>query len=117
MPICKYCAKPFAWGNAEGKWVPLVPAGEEGDLDRTYQDEHGQLRAGHRAACVIAGGESVRVARLAKSIPAADVLPQPVVPPAADPETGEIAPPKKRRKRKSWAVEAGLGLGPQFDKR
>jgi hypothetical protein len=97
MPLCKYCAKPFAWGNADGKWEPLVPVGQEGDADRTYQDENGVLRASHRSVCVLVGGESVRVARLAKSVPAADMLPSAVA--GADPETGEIPAPKKRRKK------------------
>ena len=74
MPFCKYCGVKFAWGRSETKWVPLVPLGEEGDLDRTFQDENGQLRASHNAICQFAGGATVRVSELAKPIPADQIL-------------------------------------------
>jgi hypothetical protein len=118
MAICKFCSKPFAWGNAEGKWVPLVPIGQDEGLDRAFQDENGALRAAHRVVCVIPGGPTVRISNLARAIPAGDVLP---VKPPVDQETGEItfAPqfekPKRKSRRKSWAVESGLGLGPTFE--
>lgn len=119
MAICKFCGKAFSWGNADGKWVPLVPVGEDDSLDRAYQDENGRLRAEHRAVCVIRGGPTVRVARLAVAVPAANVLPSP---PEVEAETGEIvaqpSPPveKRARRAKGWAVAAGLGLGPKFNK-
>jgi hypothetical protein len=47
------------------------------------------LRAEHRAVCTMAGGPTVRASRLARSIPAKDVLPTREVP-STDPETGEI---------------------------
>jgi len=90
MPVCKFCAVPFAWGQKEdGGWVPLVPVGEEGALERDYQDEHGALRAGHRQICKMPGGPSVRVAKLAKAVPAETIIgirPDQKL----DKETGEI---------------------------
>lgn len=87
MPVCKFCQKPFSWGLADGKWVPLVPVGEEGELDRAYQDENGVLRAEHRAVCLRQGGPTVRVARLAKAVPAKDVMPSHARVEAAQAET------------------------------
>ena len=98
MAMCKFCGVPFAWGSADGKWVPLVPIGQDDGLDRQYQNEDGILRASHRSVCVNQGGPTVRVALLAKKVLAEDVLPT-------------------RKTEKSWAVEAGLGLGPSFEKK
>lgn len=76
MPICKFCNVAFSWGlKDDGKWVPLVPVGEEGDQPRSYQDENGVLRVEHATICRNRGGPSVRVARLARAIPASDVFP------------------------------------------
>jgi hypothetical protein len=122
MAVCKFCSKPFAWGNADGKWVPLVPVGADEGLDRAFQDENGALRAAHRLVCVIPGGPTVRVSNLARPIPAGDVLP---VKPQVDPDTGEIAAPpaqepaatpKKCKRKRGWAVEQGLGLGSKFNR-
>lgn len=74
MALCKFCGVAFAWGNNEGKWTPLVPLGEEGDLRRTYQDEQGNLRASHTDICVNRGGPTVRVSRLAKAVEANEIL-------------------------------------------
>lgn len=75
MPMCKFCGVVFSWGHDGERWVPLVPKGEEGTLDRSYQDENGDLRAEHRAICRGTGGPSVRVVRLAKKIEAASLTP------------------------------------------
>lgn len=91
MPLCKYCQKPFTWGRTEDRWVPLVPLGEDDHLDRAYQDEDGNLRASHRAICVVPGGAPVRVVQLARKVPAASVMPparQEVA--SVDQDTGEI---------------------------
>lgn len=90
MPMCKFCGVPFAWGNADGKWIALIPIGEEGNHDRAYQDENGILRAGHKLVCTQVGGHSVRIAVLAKAIPAKDVLPGVVI-------DSPTAVPKKKR--------------------
>lgn len=87
MPLCKFCGKPFAWGNDSGKWVPLVPVGEEGDLDRSFQDENGHLRAMHRGMCNYV--PAVQVVKLAVPIPAENVIRQP-----------EVEPPRQRQKRR-----------------
>lgn len=74
MAICRYCGIPFAWGNSGDKWLPLVPLGEEGDLDRDYQDENGALRSSHRQVCTQVGGPSVRVSKLARSVKADEII-------------------------------------------
>jgi hypothetical protein len=86
MPMCKYCGVPFTWGNDGERWVPLVPAGQEAALDRTFQDENGLLRAAHRDICV-GFGPSVKVAKLAKKIKAAEIAGEWSKP---DPATGEV---------------------------
>lgn len=94
MAICKYCQKPFAWGQYGDQWVPLVPIDAHDGLDRTFQDENGLLRASHRAVCVHTGGPTVKVTKLAHLVQASDVLPVPEVAPV-------VAQPKKRKvKRK-----------------
>lgn len=90
MSICKYCAKPFSWGNSDGKWVPLVPVGEDADLVRSYQDENGALRAEHRLVCANRGGPSVRVSRLAVGVKPGDIIGTPRQKEQIDPGTGEI---------------------------
>lgn len=126
MALCKFCGKVFAWGLNGERWVPLVPVGEEGELPRTFQDSDGVLRSNHRDVCVNRGGPTVRVALLAKAIPASECLAFPTLP-SIDKDTGEIhvfyGPPKPKKrgrprgKAKGWAVEAGLGLGEEFIKR
>lgn len=74
MAICKFCAKPFAWGSSDGKWVPLVPVEDHDGLDRVFQDENGVLRAEHRAVCAMRGGPTVRVSRLVVAIKAKDII-------------------------------------------
>jgi hypothetical protein len=96
MPVCKFCQKPFAWGMSDGKWLPLLPVGEEGDFDRTYQDENGLLRVEHRVICQNQGGPSVRVVKLAKSVAAKEILPA-----AANETVGQtIDRIRARKKRK-----------------
>lgn len=85
MAICKFCGVAFAWGQKDdGKYVPLVPLGEEGDLVRNYQDENGVLRAEHALVCKHKGGPTVRVSRLARSVKGSDVLPSAWTPPDKD---------------------------------
>ena len=102
MAMCKFCGKPFTWGNADGKWIPLVPIGEDEELDRDYQDENGALRAGHRNICVMAGGPSVMVSKLVRKIPAKEILP------AVDKE--EFVGPRKKRGRPRKAQLSGAGI-------
>lgn len=82
MANCKYCGQKFNWGNTGDRWVALVPVGEEDALERAYQDEDGNLRAAHRLICI--GGGSVKVTKLAKSIPASALMK------SVDTDTGEI---------------------------
>lgn len=88
MPVCKFCAQPFAWGNSDGKWVPLVPVGQDENLDRDYQDENGVLRAGHQSICTSRGGPAVRVSKLAKKVPASEILSFPAKPAEEQPTQG-----------------------------
>ena len=92
MPMCKFCGKAFAWGNSDGKWVPLVPVGEEGDLDRAYQDESGLLRAAHNLICLNRGGVTVRVSKLARPVKAGEIIGAPV----HLGDAPEIEPPKEQ---------------------
>jgi hypothetical protein len=68
MPYCQGCGGTFQWGFMEGKWVPLEPVESHADMDRTYVDEHGQLRADHRDRHE--NGVSVNVTRLQMKVPA-----------------------------------------------
>lgn len=72
MTICYTCGKSFDWGLVDGKWVPLEPIATHSDLDRTYVDENGVLRADHRDTHGD-GAASVNADRLTKKIKAADV--------------------------------------------
>ncbi len=102
MAMCKFCAKPFAWGQKDGGgFVPLIPVGEEGEFDRSFQDENGLLRAPHALVCIHRGGPTVRVTKLARAVKAEEIIgaPKPVShPEKIDPETGEIFSCKVRRK-------------------
>lgn len=94
MAICKYCQTPMAWGEFNGRWVGLVPVGEDAGLDRAYQDENGMLRAAHALVCTRLGGAAVRVVKLARPV-LAENAPEFPDPPTTyvetiDPETGEI---------------------------
>jgi len=71
MATCRNCGGTFTWGNLDGKWVMLEPVETHGDLDRTYVDENGELRADHRDRHP--GGSSVNVARLDRKVKADDV--------------------------------------------
>lgn len=68
MPDCYTCGGPFDWGydNHTTRWVQLEPLASHDDLDRTFQDENGALRADHRERHE---SSSVNVQRLAKKVP------------------------------------------------
>lgn len=69
MAQCKQCGQPMDWGHGDdGRWVPLEPVATHDDLDRTYVDEEGQLRADHRDRHP--HGRSVNVTRLSKKVKA-----------------------------------------------
>ena len=76
MALCKSCGLLFQWGSFDGKWVPLVPITEHNGLDRTYQDEDGELRAHHSSVCTHTAGPAVRVTKLAAKVKAEDILPR-----------------------------------------
>ena len=63
MPYCRTCGEPFDWGyeTTTNRWIPLEPVDTDGDLDKSFVDEDGQLRADHRDRC---RGRSVNVIRL-----------------------------------------------------
>lgn len=48
MSQCKTCGEPIDWCTQDGKWIPLEPIASHGDLDRSFVDEDGILRADHR---------------------------------------------------------------------
>lgn len=113
MAMCKFCGKPFAWGISDGKYVPLVPIADHDDMVRSFQDENGVLRAEHRQICVIAGGPTVRVARLARPVQPEDILPtkKPVRNPEVDIHTILAKKAKKRAARKTAAEVANQETG------
>lgn len=80
MAVCKYCKQDFDWGTSDEGWKPLVPIANHDGLDRTYQDENGELRALHHLVCTRKGGPVVKITKLARKVPAAAVA-------AADPTT------------------------------
>lgn len=65
MATCKGCGAHFQWGFVDGKWVPLEPVETHDDLDKTYVDENGVLRADHRDRH---GTQSVNVMRLDQKV-------------------------------------------------
>lgn len=69
MALCNYCGAPmdWAWDEITKRWVPLEPEGSDGDLDKSFADENGVLRADHRDRC---RGKTINVRRLAKRVPA-----------------------------------------------
>jgi hypothetical protein len=71
MATCRGCGDTFDWGFCDGRWVPLEPVETHDDLDRTYVDEDGELRADHRDRH--SGGRSVNVARLDRKVRAEEV--------------------------------------------
>lgn len=91
MASCKHCGVLFNWGRADDKWVPLVPVGEEGELDRDFSDENGVLRSSHRQVCNYI--PSVNVIKLSKPVPADMIL-------------GNFAFKTEKPKRKRKAKEA-----------
>lgn len=91
MSKCKYCQKAFDWGRSDDGWVPLVPVSEHEGLDRTYQDEDGELRAHHHLVCVDRGGPSVRITKLPRKVRGSEV--STVKEPGPEPE------PDKRKAR------------------
>lgn len=107
MPMCKFCGAAFSWGNSDGKWMTLIPVGEEGEHNRDYQDENGALRSSHAQVCIRQGGPAVRVSKLAKAVPASDILSPSVPPPdtltnpavctAPDPEKKKRGRPRKQK--------------------
>lgn len=66
MPRCNTCGDNFQWGLCDGKWVLLEPVESHDDLDRTFIDENGELRADHRDRHP--GGGSINVQRLERKI-------------------------------------------------
>jgi hypothetical protein len=86
MANCKTCGGPMDWGfdNVTGRWVPLEPLNNDGDLAKTFVDENGVLRADHRDRC---RGTSINVTRLTKKVPAEEPVP--------------IDAPRKARKKKA----------------
>lgn len=98
MSVCKYCGLDFGWGQkADGKWVALIPAGQEGDKLRDYVDEAGALRSSHAQICN--REPTVRVSKLAVPLSAGDILSSQARE-SIDMDTGEIKPKKRYKMRK-----------------
>lgn len=108
MKHCKFCDQPMQWGREGDRWIALVPVGMDDGLDRTHQDEDGNLRAKH----VCQHGTAVNVVRLPVPVPAHAVMPQAEVDTRYDPTT---EPPlnarARRKKRKGRGNEGDLRDG------
>lgn len=76
MPLCTSCGAEFEWGFHDGAWVLLEPIATHADLDRTYVDEDGVLRADHRDRHP--RGSTVNVERLDRKVRVADVPSEPL---------------------------------------
>lgn len=74
MPICTTCGGEFNWAYDEDKdrWVLLEPVALHSDLDRTYVDAEGELRADHRDRHQ-GGKSSPTVHRLQRRVKAEEV--------------------------------------------
>jgi hypothetical protein len=48
MAQCNQCGAIVQWAWIGDSWAPLEPITTHDDLDRTYMDENGVLRADHR---------------------------------------------------------------------
>jgi len=97
MAICKFCNALMSWGQApDGRFIPLIPLGDEGEADRDYQDGDGILRSTHRLVCTNKAGPLVQITKLARNVRAKDVLP------AMHEHVAEVLAKKaaKRRKKK-----------------
>lgn len=69
MAICKYCNLSFDWAHSNGKFVLLVPIGEDTELERAFIDADGVYRADHRLLCTNKNkGDTTSVVRLLKPI-------------------------------------------------
>lgn len=93
MAACRTCGSQFQWGRVDGTWVPLEPVETHDDMDRTYVDENGVLRADHRDRHP--GGASVNATRLDVKIPANSARE------AQEAELGPITRHVRRRKKAS----------------
>lgn len=97
MNCCKTCGLHFDWGwdSVTERWVPLEPVATHDDLQKSFVDETGLLRADHRDRH--AGISGVNVMRLGKKVPATD-------PEILEPEPAEPHPPKPPTKRRRKAA-------------
>lgn len=95
MSMCKFCGAKIEWGMMAERYVPLVPVGEDDGMERTMADEHGVLRASHRAACTSPYTPAVRVQKLRTPVPADMVLP------SISKHTEQILERKAQKKRKA----------------
>lgn len=77
MAVCTTCGGSFQWGRSDDRWILLEPIETHDDLDRSYVDENGELRADHRDRHP--GGASVNVERLDRKIKAEDAPRAPAV--------------------------------------
>lgn len=108
MKHCKFCDQPMQWGREGDRWIALVPVGMDDGLDRTHQDEDGNLRAKH----VCHYNSTVRVTRLDVPVPAHAVMSQ-AGEYAQTKEESDAAPPaargRRRKKRKTYDEDDDYG--------
>lgn len=70
MAQCKGCGSPMDWGydSVTQRWIPLESIETHDDLEKSFVDENGILRADHRDRHE--GRSGVNVIRLDKKVPA-----------------------------------------------
>jgi len=55
-----------------GKFLGLVPIGQDDDLDKDFCDEDGVFRSSHKQVCTASGTGAIKVMKLSKPIPASE---------------------------------------------
>lgn len=86
MAQCKYCGGTMDWATVEGRWVTLIPVGEDTAFEKAFQDENGNFRAKHQLVCpASSGGGAIRVIKLTRPVPGN------IGPDVVDPDTGELS--------------------------
>lgn len=85
MAHCKRCGMTIDWGVEGDRFIPLVPIGEDEDLEKLFRDENMVPRAVHFLVCK---SRPVILTRLAK--PLKPKRKETAKKETVDPETGEI---------------------------
>lgn len=83
MAHCKRCGMAMDWGIEGDRFIPLVPLGQDDELDKTFRDENFQLRAVHFLVCK---SKAIGLTRLASPVKGKKKTKKEHI----DPDSGEI---------------------------